>query len=411
MRSPTVHAAGQRPKTLSEARNLIASIHPRVTGRELAALAACVGRCLADDIVAPVDLPMFDVAAMDGYAIRFEDLDTEGRADLVVIGEIAAGHPTDRRTGSGEAMRIYTGASVPSGADCVVPQESCHRIGDHVSVVARIGGKRHIRQRGEDVRAGQKVLEAGTRLGPAQLALLASLRIEEVPVLRRLRVVLLSVGDELSDRGVAGRRGGIIDSNRPMLRGWLEGLGCVVDDLGIVPDSAEILLQHLIDAAANADLIVTSGGASVGPADHLARLIGLRGYLEFWKLEMRPGKPVGLGDIDDCPILALPGNPFAAATAFTLIGRVLIAQLSGDRSARPASLVLPLARPVSNPGNHLQVLAGRLVPSETGTTVAEPLDVQGSASLTAIAGAQGLILLSGRREHFAAGDPVEFVPV
>lgn len=411
MRSSLPRPSTQRPKTLIEARNLIASIHPRVTGTECVASVARLGRCLADDIVAPVDLPMFDVAAMDGYAVRSGDLDAEARADLRIVGEIAAGHPMNREIGSGEAARIYTGALIPPGADRVVPQESCTRDGHRVSVAARVGGKPHIRLSGEDVLAGQTVLEAGTRLGPAQLALLSALRIETVPVLRRLRVALLSVGDELSDEDGSSRRGGIVDSNRPMLRGWLESLGCVVEDLGIVPDSAETLLQRLIDAAANADLIVTSGGASVGPADHLARLIVRRGYLEFWKLEMKPGKPVGFGDIDDCPILALPGNPFAAATAFLLIGRVLIAQLSGDRSAMPSSLVLPLARPASKQAGYLQALAARLVASGTGTTATEPLGVQGSASLLAIAGAQGLILLPKDREHFSAGDPVEYVPI
>ena len=411
MLSSAIRMATRRPETLTEAWSFIATSYPSVTGAENVLLSACGGRCLAEDIVAPNNLPRFDAAAMDGYAVRSADLDMEGEAELRLVGEVAAGHPWRREVGKGEAVRIFTGAAVPPGADRVVPQEFCRVATGRVSVAARIGGKPHIRMSGEDVLAGQRVLAAGTLLQPAQLALLSALRIESVPVLRGLRVVLLSVGDELSEGMEPLKEVGIVDSNRPMLRGWLEKLGCIVDDLGIVPDSADTLLQRLVDAAAEADLIVTSGGASVGPADHLARLIVRRGYLEFWKLAMRPGKPVGLGDIDDCPILALPGNPFAAAAAFTLIGRALIARLSGNASARPEPVILPLARSVSTQPGRLQVLAGKLTSSAVGETVAEPLEIQGSASLIALAGAQGLILLPGDRENLVPGDLVEFVPI
>lgn len=386
MLSSAIRMATSRPETLAEAWSFIATSYPSVTGAENVLLSACVGRCLAEEIVAPNNLPRFDAAAMDGYAVRSADLDAEGEAELRLVGEVAAGHPWRREVGKGEAVRIFTGAAVPPGADRVVPQEFCGVATGRVSVAARIGGKPHIRMSGEDVLAGQRILAAGTLLQPAQLALLSALRIESVPVLRRLRVVLLSVGDELSE--------------------GMEPL----KEVGIVPDSADTLLQRLVDAAAEADLIVTSGGASVGPADHLARLIVRRGYLEFWKLAMRPGKPVGLGDIDDCPILALPGNPFAAATAFTLIGRTLIARLSGNASARPEPVILPLARSVSTQPGRLQVLAGKLT-SSAGGTIAEPLEIQGSASLMALAGAQGLILLPGDRENFVPGDLVEFVPI
>lgn len=411
MTSPSARPVSRQPGTLAEARELIASVYAGVTGREDVPLHACGGRCLADDVVAPIDLPPFDVAAMDGYALRSGDLDGQGHADLQVRGDVAAGHPYLGEIGRGETVRIYTGAVIPPGVDRVVPQEHCRREGDRVTVAARPGGKLHIRLSGEDVLAGQKVIAAGSRLEPAQLALLSALRLEKVPVLRRLRVVLLSVGDELSQGSGPYRYGGIVDSNRPMLKGWLEKAGCDVDDIGILPDSADILLRRLVEAATTADLIVTSGGASVGPADHLARSIRRRGFLEFWKLAMRPGKPVGLGDIDDCPILALPGNPFAAATTFTLIGRPLIARLSGDASASPAPLILPLGHRVSTRGDHLHVLAGRLALSRDGRTVVQALDAQGSASLMAVSGAQGLILLPGDRKDFHPDDLVEFVAV
>ena len=323
-----------KPQNLAEARQFVRTAYSRVTEPEAVGIDACVGRCLAVDIVAPSDLPRFDAAAMDGYAVRSADLDP-GASSLRIVTEIAAGHPWAERLEKGGAARIFTGALIPAGADRVIPQEYCNCSSDRVSISLSLPTKPHIRRRGEDVRAGQKVLAAGTKIGPSQVALLHALQIGSIPVLRRLRVVLLSVGDELLEGMSASDEGWIADSNRPMLRTWLEDIGCEVVDLGIMPDAAATLLARLVGAAATADLIVTSGSASVGPADFMTDLIGHRGYLEFWKLAMRPGKPVGLGDIDDCPILALPGNPMAAATAFTLIGRRLIARLSGDASQCP----------------------------------------------------------------------------
>lgn len=409
MSPPPIKPPGQKPSSLKGAQDLIRSIHTRIASVEVVPLADGLDRCLAQDIVAPVDLPLFDVAAMDGYAIRSTDLDSQGRADLRVVGEVAAGHPADRAIQTGEAMRIYTGAVIVPGADRVVPQERCTRSGNRVSIATPLAAKAHIRLSGEDVLSGQTVLPAGMRLGPGQIAFLAALGFETVPVWRRLRVVILSVGDELAEAGAQRVYGRITDTNRPMLKGWLEKLGCIVEDIGIVPDAADLLLHRLVTAAASADLIVTSGGASVGPADYLARLITRRGYLEFWQLNMRPGRPVGFGDIDDCPIIALPGNPFAAAAAFHLIGRVLVARLSGDGSVFPEPLVLPLAGPVRKKAGHLQILAGKLARSPGGATVVTPLDVQSSASLLAIAGADGLILLPEEQTGLSGGEMVEFV--
>lgn len=398
-----------KPSSLQQAQALVSSTCEKVAGLETVALGDGMGRCLAHDIVAPIDLPVYDVAAMDGYAIRSADLGTGRRAEFKIVGEVAAGHPTRLPIGPGETMRIFTGAVIPPGADRVVPQERCNRIADRVTIAEPAKGKPHIRLSGEDVLAGQTVLQAGTRIGPAQRALLAALHVDTVPVLRRLHVAILSTGDEVTEAGTEPAHGGIVDTNRPMLKSWLESFGCTVEDLGIVPDSAELLLERLVDVASRADLIVASGGASVGPADHLARLIQQRGCLEFWKLNMRPGKPVGFGDIDDCPILALPGNPFAAAVAFHLIGRVLIAQLSGDDGVRPETLHLPLAHPVVKKADVLQVLAGKLLHVAPGVTQVMPLHAQGSASLLAAAAARGLVLVPEGKERFGTGDLVAFV--
>jgi molybdopterin molybdotransferase len=242
------------------------------------------------------------------------------------------------------------------------------------------------------------------------MALLSAMQVTAVPVLHPLRVALLSTGDELQEGAAPLGPGRIIDSNRPMLRALLHGLGCSVADLGILPDDPEPLLATLIAAAAAHDLIITSGGASVGDADHLNRLIARRGFMEFWRLNMRPGKPVGLGDIDDCPILALPGNPMAAAVAFTLIGQRLIGRLAGDPVLRPDALSMPLAHAATKGAGRLEILAGRRAILPDGQSGVAALKVQGSASLVALSQAEGLIVLPIAADKVAAGALVAFVP-
>lgn len=415
----------RKPNSLAEAQAFIRQQYRAVTGTEMVALEAASGRILARDLQAPWDLPRQDLSAMDGYAIRSADLDGEGRARLRLAGLAAAGHPPERALAPGEAMRIFTGALLPQGVDRVVVQEQAVSAGDWVTLTAPLGGKPHIRRRGEDLARGSLLVAAGTVLGPGQLALLAACQIASLPVRRRLRVALASTGDELQEGAGPLGPGRIADSNRPMLRAALAQSGCELADLGILPDDPQALLPVLIEAAAAHDLIITSGGASVGAADHLHRLIAARGHLEFWRLNMRPGKPVGLGDIDDCPLLALPGNPMAAAVGFALLGRCLIGCLAGDARPRPEVLTLPLAWPLSKAPGRLEVLAGRRVTLTAGTVpraeagpfggespglgAVEPLAVQGSASLAALSQAEGLILLPTAPDHVPAGHPVRFV--
>lgn len=378
--------------------------------KERVPVGASFGRILAADVIAPADLPRFDAAAMDGFALRSGDLPPGETARLKIADTVAAGHPSARAIRAGEAARIFTGAMLPEGAERVVVQELCREVGGEVFVTPPAGRKPHIRRRGEDVRRGDVALRSGQRIGPAQLALLAALQAREVTVLGRLRVALVSTGDELREGPAAPGPGEIADSNRPMLRAMLAAAGCEVRDLGIVADDAERILGALVDAAQGCDLIVTSGGASSGATDHLRRSIGRRGFLEFWRLALRPGRPVGFGDIDDCPILALPGNPMAAAVGFVLLGRPLVALLSGDPAADPEPALLPLGEMVHKLAGRTDVLAGRRR-IEGGRMVAEPLAPQGSASLAALAGADGLIVLPEEAGVVARGTMVRFLPL
>jgi molybdopterin molybdotransferase len=399
-----------RPATLAEALSFFAATFPAVVARESVPIEASCGRRLAEGVLAPADLPRFDFAAMDGFALRTADLAPDRPSRLRIAGTVAAGHPPTRALFRGEASRICTGAMLPAGAERVVVQELCTEVGGEVVVAPSNGPKEHIRHRAEDVRHGEIVLWAGQRIGAAQLALLHALQVRAVTVHCRLRVALLSVGDELRDGRSELRPGEVVDSNRPMLRAMLEAAGCAVQDLGLLPDDPDRIVAVLIAAAQENDLVVTSGGASAGVTDHLRRLIARRGCLEFWRLALRPGRPVGFGDIDDCPILALPGNPMAAAVAFVLLGRPLVARLSGDPAADPGPTVLPLARTIRKAEGCTEVLAGR-PELHDGARMAAPLPVRRPASLTALAAAEGLIVLPLEAATLARGDRVDFVPL
>lgn len=400
----------RRPTRLSEAVAFIERGYGLTVGTEVLDLGRALGRILARDLLAEVSLPRFDAAAVDGFALRAADLSPEGPSRLTLVGRSAAGHPGPTQIAAGKAVRIFTGAPLPGGADLVVMQEGCRVEGPRVTIPAGSAAKRNIRRAGEDVPRGSLAIARGTRLSPGYLALAAALGYGGLPVRRRLTVALFSTGDELAapePRLAAGR---IADANRPLLNGLLSRLGCRVEDRGILPDSAEAQIAALAQAARESDLLVTSGGMSVGEEDHLPRVIRRRGYLEVWRLRIKPGKPVGLGDIDDCPILALPGNPVAAAVTFLMLGTPLVARLGGDRESRPARLRLPLGRALDKRPGRWEARPARLVPAPEGCSAVEPLKA-GSAMLGSLAEADGFLCLPEAAESLRQGEPVDFIPL
>lgn len=402
------HAAA--PASLAEAQAFVTGTYHAVTAIETIPVHDAPGRILAEDVTADITLPRFPASAMDGFAVRDADF-AEGQPTMLrIAGTARAGHPWPETLAPGQAVRIFTGAMVPDGADRVLMQEDC-RIGNG-TIVAELTGKRkrHIRQPGEDVTAGQRLIAAGTVITAAHRSLLLALQVHEIRTRRPLKVALLSTGDELREASERLERGQIVDSNGPFLKARLQRLGCDVDDRGILSDDAERLLAVLVDAARDNDLIITSGGASVGAEDHLRGLIARRGFLEFWHLRMKPGKPVGLGDIDDCPILMLPGNPMAAAVTFTLLGEWLVARLSGNGSG-PRAQHLPLLAAASKTTDRLEVLAARLVAAPDGRTAVAILEQQGSASLLALANAEGLAVIPPSGQPVAAGTLVAYHPL
>ncbi len=396
------------PQRLSDAQDFIARSYGLSVEAEGVEPHLAQGRILARDVIATVDLPRFDSSAVDGYAVRSADLPLEGTGKLRLVGLSAAGHPSDRPLKPGEAMRIYTGATVPHGADRVVMQEDCGIV-DGMLMVPGCGSKRNIRHAGEDVAIGSAAIRKGTRIGAGHLALAAALGCVTLPIYRRLKVALFSTGDEVGPPRISLAAGQIADANRPMLRSLLSCLGCDVEDGGILRDDAEAQIAALTKAARDHDLIITTGGMSVGDEDHLTRVIRRRGYLEMWRLKIKPGKPVGIGDIDDCPILALPGNPVAAAFTFLTLGAPLISRLAGSTDPQPATLRLPLSTDIEKRPGRTEALAARLVLHSSGCTSVEPLAKTGSAMLSSLAGADGFIVLPDDAGLKRRGEPVDFI--
>lgn len=373
---------------------------------EQVALATAQGRVLAAEIIAPADVPAWDNSAMDGYAVAAASVPPEG-GWLPLATRIAAGAAADQALPAGQAARIFTGAPLPPGADAVVAQEDCERRDDRVWLPpVRVGA--HVRRQGEELQRGTAVLAAGVRLGPAELGLLASLGQASVPAYRPLRVALLSSGDELNEPGEPLPAGHIYNANRYSVGAVLAALGCEVLHQGIVVDRPEDTRQALLRAAAEADIVVTSGGVSVGEEDHLKAAVRELGDLQLWRLAIQPGKPLAFGHVGDKPWIGLPGNPAAALVTALVVARpfLLRAQGRAEVHARaiqvPAGFDWPQARP------RRQYLRARLEPGFHGQLRAVPHARQGSAMLAAAAWAEGLLVVEAGRT-LEAGEGVPFL--
>ena len=332
---------------VADAERLIADRVAPVEGVETVSLRAAAGRVLMRDVVAPVSLPPFDNSAVDGYAVRADDLERDGETRLAVIDRAAAGHAANRALGRGEAIRIFTGAPMPDGADTVFMQEDCKV--EAGAVVLPPGLKRGANRRlaGEDVRAGATALPAGRRLAVQHVALAAALGLTEVEVRRRVRIALFSTGDEIVEPGTPLPRAALYDANRYLLAGMAARLGAEVTDLGILRDEPNTLTRAIAAAALDHDLVLTSGGVSTGEADHVRGAIESIGRIVFWRLAIKPGRPVAMGVIrggnagDGAAFVGVPGNPVAAFVTFARVVRPLLLRLAG---ALPEPLVALPAR-------------------------------------------------------------------
>jgi molybdopterin molybdotransferase len=368
--------------------------------RERVALAQAQGRVLAEDLYAGFDMPPWSNSAMDGYALCAAD--ARGQP-LQVSQRIQAGQMPERLL-PGSCARIFTGAPLPEGADCVVMQEEVEVLEDARVVLRQAcAAGDNVRPRGQEMRVGERVLEAGTRLGPIESGLVASLGLAEVTVVRRARVAVLSTGDELVEPGRPLGPGQIYNSNRQVLCSWLERLGCTVIDAGILPDDlprTRERLAQLIDV----DLILSTGGVSVGEADFLGVALREEGELALWKLAIKPGKPLTCGFFRQVPVIGLPGNPASTLVTFALLARPYLLRRLGVARVAPLQLPVPAGFDWPRPGNRREYLRGRI---EGGQAIIYPN--QSSGVLLSAAWAEGLVeVLEGRT--LVAGDLVNFIP-
>ena len=377
-----------------------------VTEVEHVATEAVLGRVLAADQVSAITVPPLDNSAMDGYAVRA----AECLSDVVlpVSQRIAAGQ-VGQALQPGSAARIFTGAPVPPGADTVVMQEHCTVQGEGITVNQAPKAGDNIRRAGEDIQRGDVILATGTRLGAAEMGLAASVGLAGLPVFRRLKVASFSTGDELVQPGMSLAAGQIYNSNRYTLAGLVQGLGCDWIDLGAVPDTLTDTIDALQRAAQQADVVVTSGGVSVGEEDHVKAAVSQLGTLDMWKVAMKPGKPLAYGRIGTADFIGLPGNPVSTFATFCLFARPFLLTRMGATSVLPTTYQVRAGFDWPKAGERREFLRARLVNTEDGSLQAELFRNQSSGVLTSAVWADGFVDID-IGHTVQRGAPVRFIP-
>jgi len=399
---------------VDEAERLIAERIAPIDGSESVALRTASGRVLAGDVVAPVNVPPFDNSAVDGFAVRADGLAANGETRLAIVDRITAGHVSDRALKAGEAIRIFTGAPMPQGADTVFMQEDCRIEGDHVIVPPGLKRGANRRFAGEDMKAGAVALPAGRRLSVQHLALAAALGLTKLDLRRRVRVAIFSTGDEIVEPGSALPRAALYDSNRYLLAALLARYGVEVTDLGILSDDTKELARGLASAAANHDLVLTSGGISTGEADHVRDAVESIGRLVFWRVAIKPGRPVAMGVLhgsnsDGAAFVGLPGNPVAVFVIFVRVVRPLLLRLAG---ALPEPLIaLPVRATFSykKRAGRREYVRVTLRKAADGAIEAEKYAQDGAGVLTSLTETDGLAELPEDVTDVEPGETVGFL--
>ena len=386
-----------------------------VAETESIALRAACGRVLAGAIAAPIDLPPFDNSAVDGYAVRHADLAGAGDSRLSVVDRLTAGHAASRPLGAGEAMRIFTGAPMPAGADTVFMQEDVRVEGDVVIAPAGLNRGANRRLAGEDVRAGAVVLPAGRRLAAQDVALTAALGLTALEVRRRVHVAVFSTGDEIVEPGTARPAPALFDANRYLLTGLIERLGGAATDLGILPDDPEALARALTTAAHGHDLVLTSGGVSTGEADHVRRAVETVGRLVFWRVAIKPGRPVAMGVIPgatsgaDAAFIGLPGNPAAVYVTFARVVRPLLLRLAGAQAVPLVPMPVRAAFAYRKKAGRREYVRVRLACDGDGGVAAHKHPQDGAGVITSLTKTDGLIELPEETTEIVPGSSVGFL--
>lgn len=399
----------ERPglQPVSEAlQTLLDAVQP-VTDTESVTLTAARGRVLAEAVTSAVDVPPLDNSAVDGYAVASADLASGRECRLPMSQRIAAGQ-VGAPLQPGTAARIFTGAPLPSGADAVVMQEDTETDGNTVLIKVAVTSGMNVRSRGQDLSKGGVALPAGRRLRPQDMGLLASAGVGEVTVWRRLKVAIASTGDELVEPGQQAGPGQIYNSNRYTLLGMLASLGVEVIDLGIIEDTPEATERALLQAADEADCIITSGGVSVGEEDHVKDAVERLGRLELWKLAIKPGKPLAFGQVKDTPFIGLPGNPAAVFVTFSVLARPFLLKAQGASEWLTKGWPLKTGFDYHNRGARQEYLRCRLLVDEAGGWVIDKYPNQSSGVLASASWGDGFAVVPPGMQ-VRAGDLLEFI--
>lgn len=389
-----------------------------VRGAETVGLLAARGRIAAEDVTATRSVPPHDNSAVDGYAVYFADLTPDGETRLPVNGRVAAGHPLGRAARRGEAVRIFTGAPMPigpggtqaDGPDTVFMEEDAISDGDAVRLPQGLKKGSNRRNVGEDVKAGGIVVAKGHRLEPQDLGLAASVGVDRLRVYEPLRAAVFSTGDEIRDPSDDAPEGCVFDANRYTLMALLAEQGCIVTDLGILPDERDAIEDALLDAAADHDVLITSGGVSGGEEDHVKAAVQSHGAVDFWRLAIKPGRPIALGTVEGTAFIGLPGNPAAATVTFLMVARPLIRLLAGGRVTAPTRFKVTADFDYKKKSGRREWVRARLDRREDGGLVARKFRSSGAGILSSIVESDGLVELPEPLERLAAGTQVDFLP-
>ena len=394
---------------IAAARQRIASLVSPLNAWQSCPIRDALDRVLHQDIISPIHVPSHNNSAMDGYAINSHDL-AKGLTELKQVGIAYAGQPYTGAINAGECIRIMTGAVVPPECDTIAMQELVEVDGDIIKIHRSHPAGEHVRYAGEDLKTGDVVLSAGRRLVPSDLGLIASLGIAEVIVKRRLRIAFFSTGDELKSIGEMLESGQIYDSNRYTLYGMLKRLDVDILDMGVVPDDKDQLRQTLIDASTQADVVITSGGVSVGDADYVKEMLAELGQVDFWKIAMRPGRPLAFGQINDALFFGLPGNPVSVMVTFYQFVTPALRQLMGEDNTEALKLQVVCTDAIRKRPGRFEYQRGILSTNPEGITQVATTGGQGSGILRSMSTANCFILLDEQCDGLPANSLVTVQP-
>ncbi len=387
---------------------LIERVKP-ITKTEIVYTSNAISRILAENILAPRDVPPCDNSAVDGYAVFFNDLNSKIKTRLPVKARVPAGHPLEGTAKHGEAIRIFTGAPMPIGMDTVYMEEDCEVEGSEVILPPGLKKGANRRFKGEDVKKNDLVIAAGKRLRPQELGLAAAIGRAELRVFKPLKTAIFSTGDEVYDPTQEAPKGCIYDANRYTIMGLLNDLGCCVTDLGIISDNEDAIAKTLAKATTGHDLILTSGGVSAGEEDHVKAAVTRDGTIHFWRLSIKPGRPIALGQVARTPFIGLPGNPVAAMVTFMIIARPLILMLAGASDISATRFPVKAGFPYKKKLGRREWVRAKL--RQCGDSlVAEKYSAGGSGILRSMVFADGLIELSEEQIDVNVGDVVNYLP-